>query len=227
MRAILLHGAAEDRRHAERAPNVVKERVTEIADTAAERTGTDKVWRKVHKDYPIATHAHTVEYRLQFKEDLQSIHGSVKGAWMSGRGRTIRVNEPQSSSERAAVDHWSCRARRFCLARAAATAGIDVLTAPREEVGLAKQNGGREFPRTHRPAAVIHAAARNGGVALHLAEPAAMREDNRAIAQASFTAPPKPSVRGSSIFPAPASIPAIEISHTPRPASPIVVPTER
>jgi hypothetical protein len=77
------------------ATEVVKERITEIADTAAERTGTDKVWRKVQKDYPIATHAHTVEFRLQHKEDLQSIHSSVKGAWMSGRGRTIRVNEPQ------------------------------------------------------------------------------------------------------------------------------------
>ena len=75
------------------ATEVVKERITELADTAAERTGTDKVWRKVQKDYPVATHAHTVEYRLQFKEDLQALHTSVKGAWMSGRGRTIRVNE--------------------------------------------------------------------------------------------------------------------------------------
>jgi hypothetical protein len=77
------------------ASEVVKERITEIADTAAERTGTDKVWRKVQKDYPIATHAHTVEFRLQFKEDLQAIHRSVKGAWMVGRGRTINVVEPQ------------------------------------------------------------------------------------------------------------------------------------
>ena len=77
------------------AADLVKERVTEIADTAAERTGTDKVWRKVHKDYPIATHAHTVEYRLQFKEDLQAIHSSVKSAWMRGVGKTIRVIEPQ------------------------------------------------------------------------------------------------------------------------------------
>lgn len=74
---------------------VVKERVTEVADTVAERTGTDKAWRKVQKDYPIATHAHTVEFRLQFKEDLYSIHGSVKGAWISGRGRTIKVIEPE------------------------------------------------------------------------------------------------------------------------------------
>ncbi len=77
------------------ATEVVKERLTEVADSAADRTGTDKAWRKVQKDYPIATHAHTVEYRLQFKEDLYAIHGSVKGAWMSGRGRTIKIVEPQ------------------------------------------------------------------------------------------------------------------------------------
>ncbi len=76
------------------ATEVVKERLTEAADALAERTGTDKAWRKVQKDYPIATHAHTVEYRLQFKEDLYAIHGSVKGAWMSGRGRTVKVVEP-------------------------------------------------------------------------------------------------------------------------------------
>ena len=75
------------------ATEVVKERITEAADTVAERTGTDKAWRKVQKDYPIATHAHTVEFRLQFKEDLYAIHGSVKGAWMTGRGRTIKVIE--------------------------------------------------------------------------------------------------------------------------------------
>ena len=77
------------------ATEVVKERLTEVADTVADRTGTDKAWRKVQKDYPIATHAHTVEFRLQFKEDLSAIHGSVKGAWMSGIGRTIKVVEPE------------------------------------------------------------------------------------------------------------------------------------
>ena len=76
------------------AAEVAKERITELAETAADRTGTDKVWKKVQKDYPLATHAHTVEYRLQFKEDVQAIHGSVKSAWLSGRGRTIRIVEP-------------------------------------------------------------------------------------------------------------------------------------
>ena len=73
---------------------VVKERLNDVADTVADRTGSDKVWKKVQKDYPIATHAHTVEFRLQFKEDLYTIHTSVKSAWMSGKGRTIKITEP-------------------------------------------------------------------------------------------------------------------------------------
>lgn len=77
------------------ATEVVKDRLTDVLDTAADRTGTDKAWRKVQKDYPIATHAHTVEYRLQNKEDLSAIHGSVKSAWMTGKGRTIKIVEPQ------------------------------------------------------------------------------------------------------------------------------------
>lgn len=77
------------------ATQVVKDRLTELADTAAERTGTDKVWRKVQKDYPLATHAHTVDFRLQSREDLAAIHSSAKGAWMTGRGRSIRIVDAQ------------------------------------------------------------------------------------------------------------------------------------
>ncbi len=73
------------------ATDVVKERITDLADNAADRTGTDAVWRRVQKDYPVATHAHTVEYRLQSKEDLSAIHNSVKTAWMKGQGRSIKV----------------------------------------------------------------------------------------------------------------------------------------
>ena len=73
----------------------MKERLTDLAENAAERTGTDKVWKKVQKDYPIATHAHTVEYRLQSRDDLAAIHASVKAAWMTGRGRSIRIIDAQ------------------------------------------------------------------------------------------------------------------------------------
>ena len=75
--------------------NAMFDQVAPEAETAAERTGTDKVWKQVHKDYPIATHAHTVEFRLQNKSNLYAIHTSVKSAWMSGRGRTIKISEVQ------------------------------------------------------------------------------------------------------------------------------------
>ena len=73
------------------AAEVARTRLTELANTAAERTGTDKTWEKVQKDYPLATHAHTIEFRLQNKADLTSLHSSAKRAWMTGRGRTVSV----------------------------------------------------------------------------------------------------------------------------------------
>ncbi len=75
------------------ATGIIKDRVADVLESAADRTGTDKVWRKVQKDYPLATHAHTVDYRLQSLANLQAIFNSAKGAWMSGRGRSIRINE--------------------------------------------------------------------------------------------------------------------------------------
>lgn len=66
-----------------------KARVTELANLAADRTGTEKIWQKVLKDYPLATHAHTIEYRLQTKAEILALHASAKGAWMTGRGRKI------------------------------------------------------------------------------------------------------------------------------------------
>lgn len=75
--------------------DVIKERATDVAETLADRTGSEKVWKKVLKDYPAATHAHTVEFRLQDRSNLFAIHTSVKSAWMSGRGRTIKISEAQ------------------------------------------------------------------------------------------------------------------------------------
>lgn len=73
------------------AAEAAKARITELADAAADRTGTDKVWRKVVKDYPLSTHAHTIEFRLQNKADLLALHQSARTAWMRGVGRTVKV----------------------------------------------------------------------------------------------------------------------------------------
>ncbi len=52
---------------------------------------SDKVWEKVIKNYPTTTHAHTVEYRLTSKENLQQLYSSLEQAWMSGRGAALQT----------------------------------------------------------------------------------------------------------------------------------------
>jgi hypothetical protein len=65
--------------------NFVQEKLGEAAD----RSGTD-VWKKVVKKYPEATHAHTVEYRLDSKQSLQKLFKSLETAWLRGRGTTFK-----------------------------------------------------------------------------------------------------------------------------------------
>jgi len=65
--------------------NFVQDKLTEAAD----RTGTD-VWKKVVKKYPEATHAHTVEYRLDSKQSLAKLFKSLETSWLRGRGDTFK-----------------------------------------------------------------------------------------------------------------------------------------
>lgn len=70
------------------------DRLNDLANKGAERTGTVKFWQMVQKDYPLSTHAHTVEFRLESRDDLSRLFGSVKRAWQTGRGaRFTIVNE--------------------------------------------------------------------------------------------------------------------------------------
>lgn len=70
---------------------VVADRLKSSAEEIGKRTGLGDQWKKVVKDYPTTTHAHTVEFRLDYKEDLQKIYDSVKSAWLSGKGKRITV----------------------------------------------------------------------------------------------------------------------------------------
>ncbi len=54
------------------------------------RAGADDVWRTVIKSYPVATHAHTVEYRLQTRDALDKLFGSLERAFTTGRGETFK-----------------------------------------------------------------------------------------------------------------------------------------
>lgn len=56
-------------------------KLEELAHEATDRTGTDDVWRKVVKNYPTTTHARTIEYRLESKEQLQKLFDSAEKAF--------------------------------------------------------------------------------------------------------------------------------------------------
>ena len=60
--------------------------------------------------------------------------------------------------------------------------GRDIITASRGELDLKNADAVAAFLQHHRPSAIIHAAARNAGITLHEAEPAALLADNLAIA---------------------------------------------
>lgn len=65
----------------------VEQRVTGLAS----RVGQEPVWKKVVKNYPTTTHAHTVEYRLETKEQVQALYNSVAAAWMQNKDAKIKV----------------------------------------------------------------------------------------------------------------------------------------
>ena len=60
--------------------------------------------------------------------------------------------------------------------------GRDILTASHGELDLRNADAVAAFLRQHRPSVIIHAAARNAGITLHEAQPAALLADNLAIA---------------------------------------------
>jgi hypothetical protein len=67
------------------------DRLNEAGNQAADRTGTAKYWQLVQKDYPLSTHAHTIEFRLESLDDLNRLFGSVKRCWMVGRGARFSI----------------------------------------------------------------------------------------------------------------------------------------
>jgi len=56
-------------------------KLQDYAKNGATRTGTEEIWEKVVKNYPTTTHAHTVEYRLETKDDLDKIFTSADTAF--------------------------------------------------------------------------------------------------------------------------------------------------
>jgi hypothetical protein len=55
------------------------EKAQQLVQEATERTGQD-VWKKVVKNYPTTTHAHTIEYRVEDKAVLTRLYESAESA---------------------------------------------------------------------------------------------------------------------------------------------------
>ncbi len=62
-----------------------------VQNLTARVSSGDSVWAKVVKSYPTTTHAGTIEYRLESKEQLQDLFESLEKSWRTGRGVTFRT----------------------------------------------------------------------------------------------------------------------------------------
>ncbi len=62
-----------------------------VQDLSASHPEVEAVWQKVVKNYPTTTHAHTVEYRLNSKGDLQSLYSSLEQSWTTGKGVNYKI----------------------------------------------------------------------------------------------------------------------------------------
>jgi hypothetical protein len=69
----------------------INRRIQDTVDTVKERTGANQTDRLVIKNYPASTHAHTIEFRLNNKDNLEALFQSVNRSWMTGRGVKFTV----------------------------------------------------------------------------------------------------------------------------------------
>jgi hypothetical protein len=67
------------------------EKVEELATEAVDRAGGEEIWRKVMKNYPTSTHAHTVEFRLESLEQLEKLRKSAEEAFERFRDSSIKI----------------------------------------------------------------------------------------------------------------------------------------
>ena len=65
-------------------------RARELASQAADKVNIDAD-TAVHKEYPVTTHAKTIEYRVIDEADLNEIYKSITKAWKDNRGRKITI----------------------------------------------------------------------------------------------------------------------------------------
>ncbi|HCN30554.1 MAG TPA: hypothetical protein DIT64_17825, partial [Verrucomicrobiales bacterium] len=66
------------------------DRARAMVQDAASRVSPTIVEPKVVKNYPVSTHAHTVEFVVASEERLNSLHASLERSFRSGQGRIWR-----------------------------------------------------------------------------------------------------------------------------------------
>lgn len=64
-------------------------------EAAAKKTNSEEVWKRVVKEYPHATHAHTVEYRLEDIETMQKLYTHLTDCWTAGKAGEVKVGKDQ------------------------------------------------------------------------------------------------------------------------------------
>ena len=73
------------------------DKAQELAQQLATESGQD-VWQKVIKNYPTSTHAHTIEYRVDTKDDLLKIFTNAEQAFRTFTPDTISVGTASDNS---------------------------------------------------------------------------------------------------------------------------------
>jgi hypothetical protein len=66
------------------------EKAQDIFTQAVDKTGQD-AWKKVIKNYPTTTHARTVEYRLQSREDLNKVFSAAEEAFRMQKAKSVKI----------------------------------------------------------------------------------------------------------------------------------------
>ncbi|MCX6967110.1 MAG: hypothetical protein NTZ46_04910 [Verrucomicrobia bacterium] len=75
------------------------DKAQEKAQEASTRTETEEVWKKVVKNYPLTTHAHTVEYRLDSTDQIKKVQKSLEDAWRKNQETFLKISSGDSGSE--------------------------------------------------------------------------------------------------------------------------------
>ena len=68
----------------------VVDKAQQVLTQAADKTGQD-VWKKVVKNYPTTTHARTVEYRLQSRDDVNKLFEAADDAFRMQKSRSVKI----------------------------------------------------------------------------------------------------------------------------------------